>query len=578
MNESDGAAGPCATPLAQLSQTQPNLSPLPLLEQPRQFLDLLPAAVYTCEAPSGRITFYNRQAAVLWGREPRVGDTDQRFCGSFRLWRTDGSPLPHDRTPMADAVREGQSFRNEEVVIERPDGSRIHVLVNIDPVHDAAGRVVAAINSFHDVTPLKTAEAALRDSEQRLRLALEAGRMGTWEWDIQGNRVLWSPGLEAIHGLAPGSFAGSFDAYRQDIHPDDRERVERAIGATLQDGTEHHIEYRIVWQDGTVHWVEGRGKLFRDAAGRPLRMTGVCTDITERKQAEAALRRTQDELKATDRRKDEFLATLAHELRNPLAPLANGLQLLRRMPDEPDQRAQCLAMMDRQFAQLVRLVDDLMEVSRITQGKIALRKEPVDLAQIVQQAVETSRPLIAAASHELVVELPDEPIVLDADAVRVAQVLSNLLNNAAKYTEDGGSIRLEAARRDGEAVISVQDTGMGIAPDLLPRIFDLFAQGEPATEQTRGGLGIGLMLVKRLAEMHAGSVSAESDGPGKGSRFVVRLPLAVAASGAARPTGRADTSVQPSAVAPLDRCHAATLRAAEGGGPGVGREAALPDD
>jgi two-component system CheB/CheR fusion protein len=403
------------------------------------------------------------------------------------------------------------------------------------------------------VTALKVAEAALRDSEQRLRLALEAGRMGTWEWDIQGNRVLWSPSLEAIHGLPPGSFAGTFDAYRQDIHPEDIASVERAIGNTLQDGADHHIEYRIVWRDGSVHWVEGRGKLFRDTAGRPLRMTGVCTDITERKQAEAALQRTQDELKAADRRKDEFLATLAHELRNPLAPLANGLQLLRRMLDAPDERAQCLAMMERQFAQLVRLVDDLMEVSRITQGKIALRKQPADLAQIVQQAVETSRPLIAASGHELAVELPEEPIVLDADAVRLAQVVSNLLNNAAKYTERGGSIRVAAMRRDGEALISVEDNGIGIAPDLLPRIFDLFTQGEPAAKQASGGLGIGLMLVKQLVEMHAGTVAAESGGPGKGSRFVVRLPLAVAASHAEASTRRTDPTVQPSAIAPLDR-------------------------
>jgi two-component system CheB/CheR fusion protein len=551
MTASDASAS-ASNPASPLSaKAQPALSALsaqflPQLEHQRRFLDLLPVAVYACEAPSGRITFYNRQAAVLWGREPRVDDTDQRFCGSLRLWRTDGSPLPHDRTPMAYAVREGRSYRNEDVVIERPDGSRVHVLVNIDPVHDAAGRIVGAINSFHDVTALKVTEAALRESEQRLRLALEAGRMGSWEWDIQSQRVLWSPGLEAIHGLAPGSFAGTFDAYRQDIHADDRERVERAIHATLRDGTEHHIEYRIVWQDGTVHWVEGRGKLFRDAAGRPQRMTGVCTDVTERKLAEAALRRTQDELKAADRRKDEFLATLAHELRNPLAPLANGLQLLRRVPDEPDQRAQCLAMMDRQFAQLVRLVDDLMEVSRITQGKIALRKAPVDLAQIVQQAVETSRPLIAAGGHALVVEVPEEPIVLEADAVRLAQVLSNLLNNAAKYTKRGGSIRVAAARCDGQAVISVQDDGIGIAPDLLPRIFDLFAQGEPAAQQAGGGgLGIGLMLVKRLVEMHGGRVDAHSEGAAKGSRFVVRLPLVAgpATSGATPTTMHADETV-----------------------------------
>jgi two-component system CheB/CheR fusion protein len=485
---------------------------------------------------------------------------------------------------MAYAVREGRTYRNEEVIIERPDGSRIHVLVNIDPVHDTAGRLVAAINSFHDVSALKSAEAALRDSEQRLRLALEAGRMGTWEWDLRSNRVLWSRGLEAIHGLAAGSFAGTFEAYRQDIHPEDRQYVERAIQATLQDGSEHHIEYRIVWQDGAVHWVEGRGKLFRDDFGNPLRMAGICTDVTERKQAEAALRHTRDELKTADRRKDEFLASLAHELRNPLAPLASGLQILRRVLDQPDKVGQCLAMMDRQFSQLVRLVDDLMEVSRITQGKVALRKQPVALAQILQQAVETSRPLIAERGHELVIETPEQPTMLEADGIRLAQVVSNLLNNAAKYTPPGGRIRLEAARCGSEAMVSVQDNGTGIAPHVLPRVFDLFAQGDPSADQPSGGLGIGLMLVKQLVEMHGGTVTADSDGPGKGSRFVVRLPLAslpeasgVGLHGVQR-HGCAHTN--PSLPLTDDR-DAASVVHARGAAFGVtfgsGREAALPD-
>jgi two-component system CheB/CheR fusion protein len=589
MSASDSSTNGCGPALPKAFLPPPSGWPLPhqflpLLGAQRPFLDLIPVAVYACEAPSGRITFYNKQATVLWGREPRIGDCDQRFCGSLRLWRNDGDPLPHDRTPMAYAVREGRAFRNEAVVIERPDGSRIDVLVNIDPVHDCAGRVVAAINSFHDVTALKAAEAAFRDSEQRLRLALEAGRMGTWEWDIRSNRVVWSPALEAIHGLAAGDFAGNFEAYRQDIHPEDRQYVERAIAATLQDGNEHHIEYRIVWRDGAVRWVEGRGKLFRDDAGRPVRMAGVCTDVTERKQAEAALRRTRDELKAADRRKDEFLAGLAHELRNPLAPLASGLQILRRVVDQPDKVGQCLAMMDRQFSQLVRLVDDLMEVSRITQGKVALRKQPVALAQILQQAVETSRPLIAERGHELVVDTTEQPIVLEADGIRLAQVVSNLLNNAAKYTQPGGRIRVEVMRCGGEAVVSVQDSGMGIAAHVLPRVFELFAQGDRSADQPNDGLGIGLMLVKQLVEMHGGTVTAESDGPGKGSRFVVRLPLAPSAD----PSGVGQPGVQEHGAActnpgpPLtDDRDAASVVHARGAAFGVtfgsGREAALPD-
>ena len=229
-------------------------------------------------------------------------------------------------------------------------------------------------------------------------------------------------------------------------------------------------------------------------------------------------------LREADRRKDEFLATLAHELRNPLAPIRTSLHLLRLDQGDEPTRGRVLDMIERQVEHMVRLVDDLMEVSRITRGLIELRREKIDIADIVKTAVETSKPLIEAARHRLIVDLPAEPIMLDGDAVRLAQVLANLLNNAAKYTESGGEIRLCVRPDGGHVEMSIQDTGIGISANMLPRIFDMFAQADRSLKRAQGGLGIGLTLVKRLVELHGGTVEAGSEGAGKGSTFTIRIP------------------------------------------------------
>jgi CheY-like chemotaxis protein/two-component sensor histidine kinase len=267
--------------------------------------------------------------------------------------------------------------------------------------------------------------------------------------------------------------------------------------------------------DGAYRWLRSTGSPRFTSGGRFIGYIGCSVDITDIKSSEEALR-------VADRRKDEFLATLAHELRNPLAPLRNSLQILRL--SERDEHAQIHAMMDRQLDHLVRLVDDLMEVSRITRGRIDLRRERVLLATILRGAVETTQPLIDAAGHRLHIELPDDPIILDADAVRLVQVFANLLSNAAKYTDPGGEIWLNARRDEDGIRVSVRDTGIGIPRDVLPRIFDLFIQGEPAPRQPRASLGIGLTIVRHLVEMHGGTVAARSAGVRRGSEFVVTLP------------------------------------------------------
>ena len=238
--------------------------------------------------------------------------------------------------------------------------------------------------------------------------------------------------------------------------------------------------------------------------------------------------RLMKELRVSDRRKDEFLATLAHELRNPLAPIRNGLQLIGAPALNTEALGRVRAMMDRQLAQMVRLIDDLLDVSRITRGKIELRKQRIELATVLTSAAETARPLIESLGHELLIMLPQQPVPLDADLTRLAQVFMNLLNNAAKYTESGGRIEVEAAVQDSDVMVSVRDNGIGISAEVLPNVFELFVQGDRSLERAQGGLGIGLTLVKRLVEMHGGSVQAKSEGIGHGAEFTVRLPLATA--------------------------------------------------
>jgi PAS domain S-box-containing protein len=290
-------------------------------------------------------------------------------------------------------------------------------------------------------------------------------------------------------------------------------------------------------------------------AGPEIFFTVILHDITERKRAEeerrrqaglaevnrqlkkevAERRRAEKALKEADRRKDEFLAMLAHELRNPLAPIRSAVGLMHLAGTGDSQLAWCRDVIDRQVAHLSRLVDDLLDVSRLTRGKIHLREEAVDLAAVVSQAVETVRPLMQERGHALTVVLPQEPISFRGDATRLAQVFGNLLHNAAKYSADGGRIALTAAREDGQVVVRVRDNGMGIARDVLPHIFEPFAQGDRALDRAQGGLGIGLTLVRRLVEMHGGTVAAHSDGPGLGSEFVVRLPAEPAAPPEAAP-------------------------------------------
>jgi PAS domain S-box-containing protein len=375
-------------------------------------------------------------------------------------------------------------------------------------------------------TPLTgdgSAEEALRQSEERLRLAAEAAHLGTWHWDLVADRLVWSDECKRLFGI-PAAAEMSYALFLAAIHPDDRDRVDQAVRRALHEGADYDVEYRTVWPDGGVRWIVARGRAYRDAAGKPVRMEGVALDVTERKQAEEAL-------KEADRRKDEFLAMLAHELRNPLAPIRNALTIMRLGgPPTPVMR-QARETIDRQVAHMSRLIDDLLDVARIAQGKVLLRQERCDLVSLVRTAAEDYRGVLESSGLELVLALLAEPLWVQGDPTRLAQVVGNLLHNAHKFTDLGGrvTVRLEAER--GTAVLAIADTGIGLDAALLPRLFAAFTQAEQGIARSRGGLGLGLALVKGLVTMHGGAVTAASAGPGQGSEFTVRLPLAPAPTG-----------------------------------------------
>jgi PAS domain S-box-containing protein len=549
--------------------------------------------------------------------------------------------------------------------------------------------------------------ATPQQSEEGLQLALEAGGMGIWQIELDTGATTWWPGMDRLHGLPAGSPAMRFEQYLQVVHADDRERVRATMAESIERTGWHRIEYRVTWPDGRIRWLEARGRVRRDQAGRALSVAGVCMDIHARKQTEQDLtflaaasaelagvcdlsttldriarlavpqfadwcaidllqpdgtlervaavhvdpaktplaqelhRRTPPEptspigvwnvartgrcelveevtdetlqarasdaeslrilralglhsyigaplvargrtlgvltfvttqsgrrygprdltlaedlarraavaldnaqllaaARESDRAKDVFLATLAHELRNPLAPIWNGLTIIQRCKDDPQRIEQVAGIIERQVGQLSRLVDDLLDVSRISTGKIALKKEPTHLVHVIGAAVEMSRPHIEAAHHKLSISFPDEPTDLVADPARLAQVFSNLLNNAAKYTRRGGRIDVVVEAQPRELVVRVRDNGIGIAPEMLGKVFGLFTQVTHPAERRQGGLGIGLSLVEGLVRLHGGTVEAASPGLDRGSEFTVRLPRqrrepAAAANGAAVP-------------------------------------------
>ncbi|WP_310570188.1 PAS domain S-box protein [Gemmatimonas sp.] len=384
---------------------------------------------------------------------------------------------------------------------------------------DTAERTWAAVERVR-------AEEALRASEARLSGVLRHSPAGIVQTDAQGSMILVNPRWCEMLGHAEAELLGR--TFLEFTHPACVDASATAFGRMAAGGPDIVIEKDYFRKDGSVLHAQSHGTAIRSSTGEFLGMIAVVLDISERLRSEAELRRLATNLSEADRRKDEFLATLAHELRNPLAPIRNGLEIIKLAQTDARMLEKAGAMMERQVEQMTRLIDDLMDVSRISQGKIQLRKSIMPLADVVQSAVESSRALIDAQGHDLVVDVPTEAIYVDGDFVRLSQVIANLLNNAAKYTRRGGRIRLAVEHQNVDAVVSVEDNGEGIAFDKLSQVFDMFTQIDGSLEKSHGGLGIGLYIVKRLVELHDGSITVESGGSGAGSRFVVRLPAALA--------------------------------------------------
>ncbi|HVJ79734.1 MAG TPA: PAS domain S-box protein, partial [Planctomycetia bacterium] len=443
---------------------------------------------------------------------------------------------------LVEAARSGMA--SEENWLVRRDGSRFWASGAISALRDEAGGLRGFAKLFRDMTERRRTEERLRESDERLRVAMNAGEIGTWLWRLAHDDFVMDESLRRLMGLQPGEEVPSLVASLRTVHADDRRRVREEFERCLGDGGDFNVEYRVIRADGAVRWLANQGKVLPGQGEGPPFMAGAAIDITDRK-------RLENELRDADRRKDEFLAMLGHELRNPLAPLRGVVEKLRRRHPEDVEMKRAHVTMDQQVRHLTRLVDDLLDVSRITGGLIELRREPIDVEEVALQAAEMAKPFLEERGDELAIEFPDEPLLVDGDVTRLTQVVFNLLNNAVKYTDAGGRIELVVGREEDDAFIRVRDNGSGMKPELIPKVFDLFTQGERTLDRSQGGLGLGLTLVKRLVEMHGGRVAAASEGPGKGSEFTVRLPLlptdlaeAVAAAAAAAP---AETSAPPPA-------------------------------
>ena len=423
-------------------------------------------------------------------------------------------PRTEAEAEMWAALRERGEWRGE-TIHRSHDGRDIAVETSVTALRDAIGRPAGYVGVYRDITERKQALELLRKSEERYRRVVETAHEGIWAIDAQGRITFVNQRMADLLGYAPAELMGR-------VHTDfmwEEDRPKGDVDLELRRlGLPQVWDQRYRRQDDSELWTAASGSALFDPDGKFIGALGMFADITARKQAEAALREA-------DRRKDEFLATLAHELRNPLAPIRTAIHLLRKEQDRSPRIDSLAAMMERQVGHMVRLVDDLLDVSRVTSGKLLLQKDRVPVSSVVTNAVEAVRPLIKERGHTLSVTMPPAPIVLDLDLVRITQVISNLLNNAVKFTNPNGRIGVTVVRQPKEVVIVVSDTGVGLAPEDLPRIFDLFAQVDQSRGHSQGGLGIGLALSKRLVEMHGGTLDATSAGVGLGSEFLVRLPL-----------------------------------------------------
>ncbi|RIH80951.1 Signal transduction histidine-protein kinase ArlS [Calidithermus terrae] len=470
------------------------------------------------ESSSDAIVSFDLEGRILsWNpaAEGMFGYSAAEVVGQ-RLERLVPAGLEAEQAAIAERVGRGEHVVQLDTLRLHKDGTAVAVSLTVSPIKDERGAVIAATAVIQDVRARKQAEAALLESRERLALTMEAGSLGIWDSDLLAHRTYWSPEQERLFGLEPGSFDGGFG---ERIHPDDRERVLRRLAEARAAGGDYDDEYRVVWPDGTVRWLAARGRVYRDAQGRAVRILGVNFDVTRRKEAEERLRASEARLQALVEAQKRFVADASHELRAPLATILGNLELVCRFRELPEEeRRAALEDARGEADRMARLVNDLLALAKGDAG-IRLRLEPLDLSEVLREALAEARRL--ARGHVLEAELP-ERLNLRGDRDRLKQLALILLENALKYTPAGGAVRLGLERSGGWAELRVVDTGVGIAPEDLPHVFERFWRADPARSREAGGTGLGLSIAQWIVEQHGGEIRLQSE-PGKGTTAVVRL-------------------------------------------------------
>jgi len=490
-----------------------------------QVIEQSPAALYVCRAPEGEIVRYNTLAVSLWGRTPQPKD---RLTGAWRTRFSDGRVMVAEDSAMAAVLRDGAPLQDRQTIIERQDGSVVTVSAYVSPLSDSDGRLVGAISAFEDVSAgvqavaensarrraLVETHARLLEREVELHLAVDSPLIGVWDYDLRTRHAVRSGTHDQIYGYSEALPVWTLDTFLDHVVPEHRDLIRTRFEHCVSSG-QAEFDCRITRADGMPAWIWSRGRVVYDAAGAPARIVGIVMDVSNRKRAELSFERAS-------RRKDTFVATLAHELRQPLSAMLAAVEVVRLAPGT-DAAMRATDLMRRQIGQMSRVVEDVVDATRWARGKATLRKCRIDLRDVMGDAAADAAVGVAEHGLELILVKAADPIWIDADRHRLQQVLSNLLRNAIKFTEPGGRISVMADRMESTVRLRVGDTGLGIEPEALPHIFDLFSQVRPH-EGT--GLGIGLSVVRDIVVLHGGTIEARSEGPGKGSQFIVTLPLA----------------------------------------------------
>ena len=476
-------------------------------------LMLVPAAVTVRRGPELRCVFQNAASLAL---------IDQRGKTPREAW-PDGIPQWFD--DLKHVAKTGESLVDRGVGMTRewrpgePPTTR-YWDISFAPWRLPDGRVDGVVTVLFDVTERVTALQRAEIADTRRRLALDAADVGTWRVDLVTRLDTRDAALNRILGLPEVETTQPMDDFVSRVHADDRPRVNAAIENAIAQNTDYSVEMRMVRPDGGVRWVRDIGRVVRDERNVPIAFTGAAADITDRKLAESRSDQLAEAALAASRAKDEFMAMLSHELRNPLAPIVTALEIMKLRNDPSTKERE---MIERQVAHLIRLVDDLLDISRVTRGMIELTRERLPVRDVISKAIEIASPLIEQKQHHIKIDVKSG-LWVDGDAVRLAQVFANLLTNAARYTDPGGTIEVAASAEHGRILVRVSDNGTGISAQMLPRVFDLFVQGgDRGRARSEGGLGIGLALVRNLLALHGATVSAHSDGEGRGSSFTVEL-------------------------------------------------------